>query len=390
MAGDGLLREGQYANHKGIVLCIVCNGDLAMGDHNVVVCNHCACTYPVVDGIPVFLRKGYAVLEAYLQELRSERERASNIVAELGPLANNPRHELSERAERLIAGISHNVEVMAKHCRPIVECTRGVQETDDLLAWASIQTGFSYRDMLPYFFQDWYGTREFEQVKETFEQAVSEYCPDRAAMTMLGAGACGLFFTLADHFNQSFAVDLSLLTLLTAKRLIHGEPVSLHLEQANWKRVDLFPPARLGGKDMAFMVANVMTLPFREESMSVVITQYLMDIVGNPIGLIEEVRRVLGPCGVWIDFSQPCRVPTDPIPLRKRRLLEVTPLLRAMGFETKTLETRRFKLLNVDEIWAGGDRYDQEVHFLIAQKCENTSVGPWKRYSSVGASSTGC
>lgn len=70
-------------------------------------------------------------------------------------------------------------------------------------------------------------------------------------------------------------------------------------------------------------------------------------------------------------FIDAIRVPTDPIRLRKRRLSEVAPLLAAMEFDTKTLETRRFRLLNVDEMWAGGDRHDPEVHFVVAQKSGN-------------------
>lgn len=362
------MRRCDTQSIRELCYCVVCNGDLTMGGHDLVVCIQCKNTYPVVDGIPVFMRRGSAVLEAYIQELRSERERASNIAAQLGPLMTNKGHELFQRAERMISGISHNVELMAKHCRPIREYTRRVEVIDDLPAWASIQTGFPYREMLPYFFQDWYGTREFERVKEAFVGAVGASCSERKTMTVLGAGACGLFFTLADHFNQSFAVDLSLPTLLAAKHLIYGEPVSVRLEQTDWRKVDLAPPTTPGDKDMTFMVANVMTLPFRDESMSVVVTQYLMDIVGNSNWLMEEIWRVLSPQGVWINFSQPFRAPNDPLALRKRKLLEVAPVLTAIGFETKTLESRRFKLLNVEEIWTGGDRRDQEVHFLVAQK----------------------
>lgn len=346
---------------------MTCHGSLSVMPQDVLACRQCGSAYPVVNGIPVFMPRGADVLGAYVQEMREARTQLKQIERNLAPVINDDAHELSERAKSLMEGLSKNIELMERHCRPIVEHLQDNNLKDDLLAWAAVQTGFPYREMLPYFYQDWYGTSDFEAVKALFEEALSEHCADREVVGVLGAGACGLLYALSGHFRRSIGVDLSLPVLLTAKHFINGESISIYLERARWKRVDLSPP-KPPDNAIQYVAANVMTLPFRDAYLSAVITQYLMDIVGNPIWLMAEIHRVLKPNGIWINFSNPFQVRDDPIELGHRLLPEVSALLRRVGFNVLNLDRTRFRLLNMEMISPGGDRSDQEVHLFAAER----------------------
>ncbi|MGQ0592975.1 MAG: class I SAM-dependent methyltransferase [Gammaproteobacteria bacterium] len=293
---------------------------------------------------------------------------------ELAPLLiTKAGHELSERAERMVEAMSQNAALMEEHCRPIINCLGNEEAADDLIAWVATRSGYSYGEILSYFYQDWYGTREFDAVRNLFEPAVGEYCTDRGSLAVLGAGACGLLYALAKYFHSSFGVDLSLPGLLTAKHLIEGEAVSIHLERAGWKRISLSPPEPSRG-DIRFLVANVMSPPFQDASLSLVATQYLLDIVPNPMWFIEEIHRILKPEGVWINFSKPFRWLEDPVDLGPRTLTELTPLLERLNFCVLQTDLVRFKQLNVDDVYMGGDRFDQEVDFFVAQKAARNTL----------------
>jgi SAM-dependent methyltransferase len=162
-------------------------------------------------------------------------------------------------------------------------------------------------------------------------------------------------------------VDLSLPTLLLARRFIAGQRLSLHLRQANWARVELEPPAPPAGQ-LSFLAANVTHLPFEADSLSCVVTQCLFDIVDNPLQLAEEIQRVLAPDGVWVNFSHAFRAPGDPLPLGPRKLEEVPLVLGPLGFEVALLDNKRFAMLDVGEIDPEPPRTDDDVHLFVLRK----------------------
>lgn len=353
--------------------CISCRGEVGHTHSDRMTCRQCGCVYPVVDNIPIMMPRARHVLGAYVPELRAPRARLDELTMGLAPFTREGGHELSERAERIIEGASQNANLMEAHCRPIIDYLNREEATDDFTAWAALQRGYRYSSLLAYFYQDWCGTRDFDAVRNLFEPAVRDYCTDRESLAVLGAGACGLLYVLSKYFHSSYGVDLSLSGLLMAKHLMEGEAVSISLEHAGWKTVALSPPEPSGG-DIRFVVANVMSTPFQDASLSLVATQYLLDIVPNPMWFIEEIHRILKPEGLWINFSKPFRWLDDPVHMGPRTLKEIRPLLGRMHFDVRHTKMLRFKPFNVDDVYLGGDRFDHEVHFFVAHKAVTNTL----------------
>ena len=198
-------------------------------------------------------------MRAFLVDLGAIEARFASDAGDLERARPELPTSMRRRADRLLGGMAHDMGVMQAAVAPIREAARGEAVEDDFIAWASIQTGLSLHDMFIYFYQDWAPAVEFERVKRWFRDAVEQHCPRRASVAVLGAGACGLAHALAAQFRQSYAVDLSLPTLLLAKRFIEGQPLALHLKQASWERVELNPPPA-PPNPIQFVAANVCLL----------------------------------------------------------------------------------------------------------------------------------
>ncbi|MGR9052890.1 MAG: class I SAM-dependent methyltransferase, partial [Gammaproteobacteria bacterium] len=211
--------------------------------------------------------------------------------------------------------------------------------------------------------------KDFDEVKALFDKVITEHCKDKTSIAVLGAGACGLLHGLADRFQFSYALDLSLPTLSAAKRLIEGERLVFHLEQADWQRIELLPPPPLTNP-IRYLAADVMNMPFKNASMSVVVTQYMLDFASDPGRLTEEIYRILKPGGIWINFSNPFRVLDDPIELGRRKLNELPAYFETFGFDTVSLENKRFTLLNMEKIVAEVGNNKNLVHFFTLKKSE--------------------
>jgi SAM-dependent methyltransferase len=148
------------------------------------------------------------------------------------------------------------------------------------------------------------------------------------------------------------------------------DAIVVHLDEAEWRGIPLTGPGTASG-NIRLLAADASALPFPEASLSAVVTQYVMDIVGNPSAVAAQVQRVLKPGGIWIDFSIPFYTPGDPPSLGARPLAELPAWLKPLGFAPVELSRHRFILLNLEKVYEGGDRYDQEAHFIIAKKLES-------------------
>lgn len=348
--------------------CVLCGNNALIADHTHYACTQCETIFPIISGIKILLPRPKPLLWAMIRGINEINSRLSKIRDHMEVFTiNTPESEFVTRAHLMIEGINNNLALMNKHCHPIIEYLSNEQPQDDILAWTSVQTGFSYHDMLPYFYQDWFGTPDFKAVKSLFTNAMREHCSDKSTVAVLGAGACGLLYAVSECFELSFGVDLSLPTLLTAKRLIEGEPITVHLERAEWKKVILSPPSP-PSNEICFVVSNVMNLPLHDASLSAVVSQYVTEV--NQVGLANEIHRVLKPRGLWIDFSPGFNVPGDPVALGPRKPLEIKAWLGRQGFEVIEVEKKRFRFLNLDEILPGGDCSEHEVHFFVASKCD--------------------
>ncbi|MFZ2452638.1 MAG: methyltransferase domain-containing protein [Methylovulum miyakonense] len=348
--------------------CIVCANELTVTPVGQWACPHCGRYYPSIEGIGVFIPGAAVSIQGYVQEMAEAKAGLAQMADNLRAFqAQFPESELSERIGTTLKGIGKNSGVLERPYQPIIEFLQDHPVQADLLAWSMIKTGTTFHDMLPYFYQDWSGTPDFEKVAAQLGKTVHDHCDDRQAVAVLGAGACGLLHSVAKHFVVAYGVDLSLPTLLAAKTLMAGEALEFHLPEANWRQVTLTQPEQEAG-NIHFLTANVNNLPFKDASLSVVVTQYMLDIVSNPLGLAKEIRRILKPEGKWINFSKPFRVATDSPELGMRNLAELPPLFNTLGFDVIELENQRFIYLNMEKAYPEADSIHQLVHYFVLRK----------------------
>ncbi len=278
--------------------------------------------------------------------------------------------EFSSRIKNTLKAVQTNLNVLQEPYLPIIEFLKKQPTNDNFLAWSIVKTGTTFLDMLPYFYQDWSGTSDFEKVKNRVCRSILENATDRESVAVLGAGACGLLYSVADFFEISYGIDLSLPTLLAAKSFIGGKPLKFNLSDADWQKITLTPPKQ-STKNIHYLATNVNNMPFKNGSLTLVITQYMLDIVSNPIGLAQEIRRVLKPEGLWINFSKPFRVAGDPSILGMRKLDELPALFNSLGFEVINLENERFNYLNLENVSREVDTVNQLVHFFTLRKSKS-------------------
>jgi SAM-dependent methyltransferase/uncharacterized protein YbaR (Trm112 family) len=347
--------------------CILCASDLTSTPDHALSCQHCGQHYPAINGIRVFIPDAAASLQGYLQE-QAEAEQALTAMADkLTTQQATADSEFSARISALLTAITTNRQVLATPYQAIRAFLQANPQTPDLLAWSMIKTGTTLLDMLPYFYQDWADTADFAKVAGRIAATLNEHHPDKAAVAVLGAGACGLLHSIAPHFDHAYGVDLSLPTLLAAQTFMAGEPLHCHLPDAHWQAVTLTPPAQPPG-NIELLTANVNNLPFKNASLSVVITQYMLDIVSNPLGLAQEIRRVLKPDGLWLNFSKPFRIAADLPELGMRNLAELPPVFTQLGYAVINLENHRFTYLNLEKVSAETDLLNQLVHYFVLRK----------------------
>jgi hypothetical protein len=147
--------------------------------------------------------------------------------------------------------------------------------------------------------------------------------------------------------------------------------MTFHLEQAQWKKVQITPPNP--PHNIHFTTANVMNLPFKDNSLSVVVTQCLLNLVGDPMRFAEEIHRVLKADGQWINFSHPTTLNEDPPELGYRSLDDFIGLLKDSGFETVLADKMRFKFHNIEAIDSSAAVEDSEVWTFVVKKAGLTT-----------------
>lgn len=352
-------------------ICITCQGELKSRSVDSFICSNCGNSYPILNGVVLFIPKSTTSLQGYVKEMEEAKAELTGIADNLGNLQK--QFETSEFSSRIIKtqkAVQTNLNILQEPYLPIIKFVQNQPEHDDLLAWSMVKTGTTFLDMLPYFYQDWSGTSDFEKVKSRIYRSIMENATDRESVAVLGAGACGLLYSVADFFEISYGIDLSLPTLLAAKSFIGGKPLKFNLSDADWQKITLTPPKQ-STKNIHYLATNVNNMPFKNGSLTLVITQYMLDIVSNPIGLAQEIRRVLKPEGLWINFSKPFRVAGDPSILGMRKLDELPALFNSLGFEVINLENERFNYLNLENVSREVDTVNQLVHFFTLRKSKS-------------------
>ena len=350
-----------------MLYCIACHGELINSSENLRICSHCGKQYPSINGVDVFiLPNAVSSLSGYVREIDDTKAEFTTISASLKKFEKAADSALTERIARTQNGMSANLKFLEAVYQPIIDFMQSHPCQDGGFASNTLKSGYTGGHMLPYFYQDWCGVTDYEAVKNLICQALTAHCQDRDKVAVLGSGACGLLYSVADYFQLSYGVDLSLPALLMAKKLIEGVPLTFRLKEANWQEVTVVPPAS-PARDIRFFAADAMTLPFKSGTLSVVVTQYLLDIVSNTERFSQEIHRVLKPSGVWINFSKPFNV-QDPAELGRHRLAELPEYFNKLGFTVEHTDCHRFTPFNLRIVDAEADNLDDVVHFFTLRK----------------------
>jgi SAM-dependent methyltransferase len=358
--------------------CVRCRSAIR-ADATRLVCAACGQAYPVISTIPILVQRPDALL--------IDLHRSLDIAGRQLELAcrrfldsNAPAHSpgFHRRAERWCRGIEHNLGLIRKHARDVTAYVSGLRSGElGLLDWVSVQHGgWAPRHTLPYFYQDWGGTAEFNRVRALIGAALERHAPDRRHAVVLGAGACGIAHLAAAMFERVAALDLSVSTLLLARALLAGDPLEIQLEKAEWRSVHLSAPTAPAHVGLELAAADATALPFADATQSAVVTQYLMDLVGNPLHVVDEIQRVLVPGGIWLNFSLPFFLPGEAREVGPPTLTELTDLLHARGWQMRQATRERFTLTSLEAIHDGGHRTDHEVYFFVARKLPGRTSPP--------------
>jgi SAM-dependent methyltransferase/uncharacterized protein YbaR (Trm112 family) len=354
--------------------CISCGAPSLRATPIEFRCGNCCRSYPIVDSIPIFTLRPAAHLAATLQALRSAGDKVRQLAIALNrvEVAQFVPATTRERGQRALLGMSANLALANAHLKSVaLVLPEPLPDLEFLDRIANLGAGWSCDAMLPYFYQDWGPTEDFESAKNSIVTAFQRHLSHSEAIAVIGAGACGLVHAVADEFDQAYGVDLSIPTLLIARSVLLGHPMVVHLEHAGWAAVEV-RNRESPRSNVRLAVADAINLPFQDHSLSAVLTQYVMDIVGNPRRVTAEIMRVLRPGGLWINFSLPLRLPDLPQELGSFTLDELEEFLRPLGFQL--LESRHvyFKLLNVEKISEPTESCRHKVHFFVSQKPVNS------------------
>lgn len=350
--------------------CINCMAFLLDNGAAELRCHSCGRSFPIVNDIPILTSRPHELLMVHLQEFRQAQaawNERREFLSERAKASTNCGR--AERIGRMLHGVTQNLSLIETFIKPIEDyLSRNKHQASSLIDWALAQNvGSAPQTMLPFFYQDWSPTKDFEEAESLITGALLEHRPDDETIAILGAGACGIVYSSAKHFRLVYGVDLSTATLLIAQAVLQGTKIEVCVGNAGWRCAQLTSPPRTENQ-IRLMTADVGTLPFAEASLSAVVTQYLMDVTGDPPGVASEIQRVLKPGGIWVNFSNPFRIPGEPPQLGPPEPSELADLLAPLGLEMLKVQRTRFTLQNLDQIYEGGHRNAQEVHFFITRK----------------------
>jgi uncharacterized protein YbaR (Trm112 family) len=194
-------------------LCVACGMPTLSDDESTLRCDRCRREYPVVDGIPLLVLRPRALLDAAKKSLRAmeariaELERMLDGNSDVGGIPASGR----VRAERTLRGLRVNGKLIRDHLPTGQGMSERVDEALQLVeSVANWGAAWPADAMIPYFYQDWGHTEQFETVRKLVVEVLRKHRSDRAAVAILGAGACGLVQAVADEFDRVYGVDLSI------------------------------------------------------------------------------------------------------------------------------------------------------------------------------------
>jgi SAM-dependent methyltransferase len=331
-----------------------------------------------VDGVILALPRPAAVSANLRGDTVAEWARRQVLAASLGR-APDPSQPDREEVARALAAMEANDELLRELLAPLFRLAPPMSELappSELADVLACDDGWSFEKTLPYFHADWSAARS-ESRELLLADAERYVAPGAASGAALVLGSAGgrLVHDLAGTFGGAWGVDRSIGALLLARRLIAGESVTVHVGEAGWRPCALRSVSRRA-PGATLVAGDASALPFAGGSFSLVVTQYLLDIVGDPDSVLREINRVLAVGGVWIHLGLPFRFRGQPAWLAPAKDDTWPPLAARFGFEVIFAERRPTSHLALSDLspWAAGDVH-QCVH-SVARKSADLPKAP--------------
>jgi SAM-dependent methyltransferase len=210
-----------------------------------------------------------------------------------------------------------------------------------------ISSGWDVDTLLPYLMRDWTNTAELHASYSIISAALKHAFPDPSGKSVVfaGCGAGGLLAEIATDFERVLGFDLTFPVLAAARRLLDGEVIELALPHA----ITELRRLRLSRRDPAASASHVEVLAmdalntaFADGSIDCVVTSFLTDLMPDPYKLADEIRRVLSPNGIWINYGPSGALKS----VWRFDQLETAAFFETAGFEV--IESNAHRTTNLD------------------------------------------
>lgn len=244
--------------------------------------------YPFINQIPwLYKNPEYYFLE-WSTKIEAYLKQEEQYLSSLQLKINLAEKQLTKkRISQIHEAKTKNLKLMKKLLLPF-------QGHQPIAISQSTQQIYSYFQLI---FRDW--SWGGEEVK-AYEQFVAKNIqPDQKRILILGAGACGLSYYLANHFpdKEIVSLDHNPFLFFIAQKIFDGQEVKLsdfsfypqnsHLSSQQHK----IKCHKLESQNHYFVLSRFPDLPFQEKSFDVIIAPWFFDILETPF--IESVKYTL-------------------------------------------------------------------------------------------------
>ena len=364
--------------------CVVCgDAELSDGGTSELGCSRCGTVYPVIAGIPVLMSRPTAKVQEEHRRFQVARSRALAKAKNLEAFVDDhPRDSAAPRLRRMAAGIRANQGLADELFEPVADyLSKGADAPGESLhnfLYQAMALGYDFEILIAYLFQDWAGGASFAAVRDRVLRGVSAHAEHPEEALVLGSGAGGLAHALAGACRGVTAIDLSLPAQLLAHRMIHGgDGLEVHLfkretaisSENDCAEVRLPPPPEAEGR-IRLICGDAGRLPCLSAKTSLVVTQYLLDLVQDLERVVGEIHRVLAPGGLWINFGLPFQRAGEEATVGSRGHDELVEFFPQHGFELCEMDRVSFGLLDRSTVLADAALVTEYPLFFVARKRE--------------------
>ncbi len=362
-----------------IYRCVGCGTplDIPAGsiDAATIDCPNCSRSFPVFSRTPTFVLRPWGLLGSWARKLQT----ASAELDGRGRSYMLSRESLDEatreHGDDVLACDALNRELLMSSYKDVFD---GLQEHQaaPTLADSSYELlcGWDPGLLLPYLNQDWGDTRELDALAAAMTQLMGRHggdSGDRSGKTLsvLGSGTGGLLQRLTGAVERAIGIELAAPIQLVTRRLLDGESLRYGLVSRPGT-LECSPADAVGiaTANTELVIADVADLPLVSGSQSVVISQYLLDVIPNATTVVREIHRVLEDGGLWINLGLPFNVPGDPAILPNRTDRDIASYLSAESFEPLEVSRHWFVLGRTSPTVPWGGEYRQAPLLFAARK----------------------